>query len=63
MPNHTHIFIFNLASSLNLRSMFPAILFYFRTLSFTHADDSNGEDAGGDDDMPVMVITMVKGMW
>lgn len=62
MPNHTHIFIFSLASSLNLRSLFLAILFYIRTLSFTHEDNSNGEDAGGDDDVTVMMM-MVKGMW
>lgn len=38
MPNHTQIFIFNLASSLNPRSIFLAVLLYFRTLSFTHED-------------------------
>ena len=44
------------SDSLNLRSVFPAILFYSRTLSFTYEDNGNGEDGGdqngdGDDDV------------
>ena len=48
------------SDSLNLRSVFPAILFYSRTLSFTYEDNGNGEDGGdqnGDGDEKVHLKT------